>query len=113
MRVVVTGGRDYKDEATLERVLTQHGITELAQGGAVGADWLAEDWAIKNKIPWIAFPAKWDELGKAAGSIRNQFMLEEFKPEAVIAFPGGKGTADCVRRARKMGIRVIFVSVSS
>lgn len=30
-------------------------------------------------------------------------------PDVVVAFPGGQGTADAVRRARKAGIGVVIV----
>jgi hypothetical protein len=37
--------------------------------------------------------------GRAAGPRRNQRMLEDFRPDLVVAFPGGRGTAYMVRRA--------------
>jgi ABC-type sugar transport system substrate-binding protein len=37
-------------------------------------------------------------------------MLDEGKPDIVVAFPGGTGTADMVRRARKAGVVVIEVT---
>jgi hypothetical protein len=33
-------------------------------------------------------------------------MIDEGKPDLVIAFPGGRGAADMVSRAIKAGIRV-------
>jgi hypothetical protein len=36
-------------------------------------------------------------------------MLDEAKPDAVIAFPGGRGTADMTDRALKAGLPVWFV----
>jgi hypothetical protein len=36
-------------------------------------------------------------------------MINEGKPDLVIAFPGGKGTADMVARAAQAGIKVIEV----
>jgi len=53
--------------------------------------------------------AKWSKHGRAAGPIRNQEMIDECKPDLVVAFPGGRGTADMVRRAKAAGIRVIEV----
>jgi hypothetical protein len=35
-------------------------------------------------------------------------MLKE-APDLVIAFPGGKGTADMIRKARKAGIQIVEV----
>jgi hypothetical protein len=52
------------------------------------------------------FPAEWGRLGRAAGPIRNAVMLRDGKPELVIAFKGGAGTADMKARARKAGIEV-------
>jgi hypothetical protein len=45
----------------------------------------------------------------AAGGIRNQRMLDEEKPNLVVAFPGGNGTADMCRRANSAGLEVIEV----
>ena len=36
-------------------------------------------------------------------------MLDDGKPDMVVAFPGGRGTEDMMRRARNAGIRVIEV----
>jgi hypothetical protein len=41
-----------------------------------------------------------------AGPLRNQRMLDEGKPDLVVAFPGGGGTKDLVRRAVKAGVSV-------
>lgn len=57
--------------------------------------------------PVRAFPADWHRDGKAAGPIRNRRMLLEGMPDLVVAFPGGRGTADMVRRARAAGIEVV------
>lgn len=37
-------------------------------------------------------------------------QLEEGHPDIVIAFPGGRGTANMVAQARKAGVRVVEVS---
>jgi hypothetical protein len=44
------------------------------------------------------------DVGKTAGPLRNQRMLDEGKPDLVVAFPGGGGTKDIVRRAVKAGL---------
>lgn len=132
MRVIVCGGRNYgevpnvtpslspqeltkeserasREREKLIRVLRSYDISDLAQGGASGADGYAEAWADLMGVPCKTYKAKWRLHGKGAGPIRNQQMLDEFKPDAVIAFPGGKGTADMVRRAKASGVRVIEV----
>jgi len=111
MRVIVCGGRDYPDDAhvwrTLDALDDEHGIRALAHGGATGADDHAGRWAEISRIEHRVFRADWKKHGKAAGPRRNQKMLDEFKPDVVVAFPGGRGTADMVRRAIDSGVRVI------
>ena len=41
-----------------------------------------------------------EKHGNAAGPIRNQRMLDHGKPDIVVAFPGGSGTADMVKLSR-------------
>ena len=106
MRVLVCGGRDYADADYLRCVLSELPVTVLIEGEAPGADTLARLWAQRRGILIDRYPADWDRYGKAAGPIRNQQMLDEGKPDLVVAFPGGHGTADMVRRARAAGIAV-------
>jgi len=95
MRVVVTGGRDFVNRAFIYKVLDSYEIDALAHGGAKGADTVAGQWASERSVPCTVFPAKWNELGKLAGFARNAQMLDRFKPDLVIAFPGGTGTTNC------------------
>ena len=61
-------------------------------------------------LPCTVFQADWAGLGRKAGPIRNKLMLDEGKPDLVVAFPGGRGTAHMTRIARGAGIEVIEVS---
>lgn len=56
-------------------------------------------------FPVERYPADWERYGKRAGPIRNRKMLDQ-GPDLVVAFGGDKGTADCVREARRRGIAV-------
>lgn len=110
MRILVCGGRDYKNWEKVHSVLddlrsTESNIIEIIHGDAKGADSWANDWAIKNYQPRHVYPAQWDIYGKPAGVIRNRAMLS-CNPELVIAFPGGKGTANMVKIAKEAGIEV-------
>lgn len=112
MRVLVCGGRGYSDREYMDRYLrlidrAKGPITLLISGEARGADTLAKQWAEGCGCPYLGFPANWNKHGKAAGPIRNQQMLNEGKPDLVIAFPGGRGTADMISRAEKTGIKVL------
>ncbi|BAQ18361.1 hypothetical protein GL4_2928 [Methyloceanibacter caenitepidi] len=81
----------------------------MIHGNATGADALAGFWAIAVGVPILAFAADWNKHGRAAGPIRNKQMLDEGKPDLVIAFPGGRGTANMVRQARERGVEVVEV----
>jgi predicted Rossmann-fold nucleotide-binding protein len=115
--VIVCGGREFRDRESLNKVLDAFHrvdpITALVSGGAPGADALAEDWAVRNKVTLFIERARWGEEGRAAGPIRNARMLRLHRPTHVIAFPGGSGTADMVKRARAADVPVITVTVAS
>lgn len=114
-RVLVCGGRDFVDSSqiwgeldTLHRWARQ-GCMVVIQGGASGADRIAREWCISRLVRFENYPAKWSEHGKAAGPIRNQRMLDVGRPDLVLAFNGGRGTADMVRRAKAAGVPVRIV----
>jgi ABC-type sugar transport system substrate-binding protein len=114
VRVLVCGGRDFNDRALMavemQRLWVARGYpAALIHGDARGADRLAEEWAKRHGVPVLSFPADWENHGRAAGSIRNQLMLDAGKPDLVVAFPGGRGTADMVRRAKAAGVPVVEV----
>lgn len=106
MRILVTGGRDFGNIRALYKVLDDINPTEICQGGAKGADMLALNYATGKNIPCKTYPADWVKHGKAAGMIRNREMLEDFKPDMVVAFPGGVGTRGMVNIAKAAGILV-------
>ena len=125
-KVLVCGGRDFTDRdklyITLDSLFAARewiigepdgdwlpDVT-IISGCARGADTIAIDYAVVNWCGLMEFPADWEKHGKAAGFIRNQQMLDEGMPDLVVAFPGGKGTADMVRRAKKAGVEVIEVA---
>lgn len=141
MRVLVCGGRDYgyrlrgiafgtpqwnsdtrriaAERKLLTETLDGIGITVLIHGAARGADELASLWAAKQwGVEPLPFPANWYPRGrrggldKSAGPKRNQRMIDEGRPELVVAFPGGTGTADMVSKAEAAGIRVLRPSPS-
>jgi hypothetical protein len=112
-RYLICGGRDFRDTDFMEgalRALILHPHDAIViHGAARGADTLADKWARAHGVTVESYPADWDRHGRAAGPIRNTEMLDR-KPDVVIAFPGGPGTADMVRKARAAGITVIEVT---
>lgn len=112
--VIVTGGRHFDDRGAVYQFLNEvHraiGITLLRQGGAKGADELAREWADEADVDFETFEADWEKWGNAAGPIRNQEMLDAGDVDLVLAFPGGRGTADMVAKAKRAGISTIVMS---
>ena len=104
--VLVCGGRGYRDYRRVCEVLDGMKIDCLVHGGATGADLLAGEWAVGNGKPFIVVPANWEYYGKRAGPVRNAWMLRYIKVTRVVAFPGGRGTANMVKLAREAGIPV-------
>src|SRR5690606_2237775 len=102
-------GRRYHDTATIRRVLEEYHQPPpptLVHGGAPRADSEAAyvaayllDWPVE------AHPADWQRHARAAGRTRTQQTVDS-AADLVIAFPGGGGTADLIRRARAAGIPV-------
>ena len=112
-RVLVCGGRNYYNQSRVDQVLDaaveRLSLAVVIQGAARGADEAAIDWAIRRGVEFTSFHADWETMGKRAGWARNQRMLDEGKPDVIIAFPGGRGTADMVKRAESAGVRVIRI----
>lgn len=125
MRVLVCGGREFDDWPlfckTMDKLFEVNGLNNqsvfetreipiyIIHGNAIGADFLARVWCNLWGFKELRYPADWRKHGKAAGAIRNQQMLDEGQPDIVVAFPGGTGTADMVRRAKKIGVEVLEI----
>ena len=116
LRICVTGGRDYRDAAHVDFILSAIWPFILGEGGARGADSLCAKWVWEKVKPDYeeaeyhirTYKADWSG-GHSGGPIRNRRMLDQHEPHALIAFPGGKGTADCVAAAHERGIPVWHV----
>ncbi|RWO57146.1 MAG: DUF2493 domain-containing protein [Mesorhizobium sp.] len=131
LRVLVCGGRDFSDgmkmHFALQDLWDERGpFAVIIHGNARGADAEAKEWALEKGIKHAPFIAAWEDLtapgaviryikatGKPynanAGPQRNQRMIDDGKPDIVVAFPGGKGTRDMIDRARRAGLEVIEV----
>ena len=114
MVVLVCGSRTYADYDRIYDCLKSLAVSQVLAGGCRGADTLAACAAQACGYPFREFPADWNKFGKAAGPIRNQKMLDEGKPDLVVAFhenlENSKGTKDMVRRAIRQGIPVWLIN---
>jgi YspA, cpYpsA-related SLOG family len=109
IRLLVCGGRDYRDRGRLFGILSALNPAIVIHGAARGADALADEWARSHAVGIKSFPADWALHGKSAGVRRNAIMLHEGHPTLVVAFPGGRGTEDMVRRALLAGVTVLRI----
>lgn len=128
IRILVCGGRDFgvfnpnkyptktKDMANQEigffikkmdeLVDLYDGDIMIIHGGANGADTLADAYADHLEIDKKVFRADWKRHKRGAGPIRNRKMMYEGRPDIVVAFNGGNGTADMVELAHNEAIEV-------
>lgn len=111
MRIIVCGGRHYSDASAVRAVLEEYADQDptIVHGSCpTGADYLADQIALELGHKVERWPADWPRLGRKAGPMRNEQMARR-GAGLCIAFPGGKGTADMVRRAEARDIPIQYV----
>lgn len=123
--VAVTGSRYYSDKQRVFDTLDElyNKVTALKWGGLrvveggylPGADYFARQWVRRRSIDgWnvsgATVHAEWRKYGKAAGPIRNGWIIKRYRPMLVVAFPGHKGTRDMVHKAHEAQIPVFKTS---
>lgn len=112
-RVLICGSRDFKDQKLISEFVSKNKdkISVIIEGGARGADRCARIAAEAFGIPVETYPADWQRYKFRAGPIRNQQMLDEGRPDVVVAYPlpGSKGTWDMINRAKKAGVPVKII----
>lgn len=111
-KIVVCGGRYYRNRSQVWRFLDffyiHNGKFMLIEGGATGADEFARTWGRSRGLCVCTVAANWNYYDKAAGGIRNRWMLQ-LAPHAVVAFPGNTGTNDMIDAARDVSIPVFKI----
>jgi hypothetical protein len=108
----VCGGRKYNKTKFLYDQLDAFMVDKklyeiiIVHGRAPGADALARTWAILREHRDFGYPAEWNKFGNSAGPKRNLQMLIEEKPDGVMAFTGGSGTANMINLAKEHGLPI-------
>lgn len=141
VHVLVTGSRTWDDRQAVDDALLdawhdagqtvspEVHFTVVHGDCPTGADAIAKQWAIDNRVFHHAVPANWSgpctpacpdtphrktnrhgEYCPLAGHYRNQLMVD-MGIDLVLAFHrnNSRGTADCIRRAMSAGIPVRVV----
>jgi predicted Rossmann fold nucleotide-binding protein DprA/Smf involved in DNA uptake len=112
MKLAIVGSRDFKDYGLLCREVYKNfdisNITEIVSGGARGADTLGQKFAEEHNLPIKIFYPDWNLHGRAAGMIRNEYIVDA--ADAVLAMWDGQspGTRGCLKYAEKRN-KPIFV----
>lgn len=81
-------------------------IVHVIVGSVFGVDRDAHTWALEHERMASVIPARWQTYGRAAGPIRNEAMAALCRPDVVLAFPGGAGTAGMVEVAKRACLTV-------
>ena len=114
MKVIIAGGRDFKDYEKLkqvcDRMLSKQTKIEIVSGTARGADQLGEKYATEKGYILARFPADWDNYGKSAGYKRNAQMARY--ADALIVFWDGKskGTGHMIELAKVYKLKIHIVN---
>lgn len=121
MRVLITGSRTWDSADVIHDELDlcataarkQGESITVVHGGARGADRMAGAWArqyAENGWPVTEeiHPADWSRLGKRAGMVRNQHMVD-LGADWCLAFirDNSPGATACARMAEAVGIKVV------
>ena len=109
VRVLICGSRDWNNaKLILERLSSIPRGSTLIHGGCRGADVFGAEIGKELGFDVMCFPAEWSKNGRAAGPLRNQRMIDEGKPDLILAFhndiDSSRGTKDMLGRAKKCGI---------
>lgn len=118
IRVLVCGDRNWKNMGIIERELIKlPADTIIIHGAARGVDTLAKFVAERIGLKIIndgkGFPADWKRYGRGAGPVRNKQMIDEGKPDLILAFhddiKNSKGTKNMINRGIEAKKKVILI----
>jgi hypothetical protein len=119
LRLLICGDRDWCNYEVMNSAFTffEDQIDCVIEGEASGADSMGRFIAEERGIVVEKYPANWKVYHKAAGPIRNKQMLEEGRPNLVLAFhddiSSSVGTKDMIRQALASKVPVVLYTSNS
>lgn len=113
-RIAVCGGWDFQQPVivwdVLDRVHRERGIAYLIDGlRPTGADKWARNWRIERGVDGRSYGPDWFTWGQEAEPKRDEAMIEEGRPDAVILFGRSKATEAMAARAEAAGLPVWWI----
>lgn len=113
MRTIIAGSRTITNPQFIIDAVKNCGweISTIIEGGAIGVDTLARNYAKQHSIQLETYPAEWKKWGKSAAYIRNQQMAT--KAEALIAIWDGqsKGTKHMIDIAEAAKLKIYVLKI--
>ena len=115
MKLIIAGGRDFRDwqmlETTMLAFVAKHWMpTEIVCGMAPGADSLGLEWATRCNIQVTPFRPQWKKHGRAAGPIRNKEMAE-YADAGIVFWDGqSKGSENMIEELNKLDKLVVVMN---
>ena len=125
MKIAIVGYRNYTDYERFCFIMKEFNVKNasmIISGGAPGIDSLAERWALENGFrkridpneiiekELLIYPAEWNKYGKAAGPIRNKFIVDKMDIMIAIPSPTSTGTYNSISLAKQAGKTCYIVS---
>jgi hypothetical protein len=111
LRVIVCGGRNFKDKTMLSCVLRyvheRRGIAEIIHGGQRGAEQMATRWAFEMDIRRVEVRAEWSKYGDPRALLLRNRRMFDLQPHGVIAFPGDVHSRAVVQSALERSLPVL------
>lgn len=102
--LLVSGSRNIIDSRIvfncLDEIFSQHEFDTILEGGAKGVDCLAKLYGICYNMNVITKTPDW-KLGKSAGILRNEEMVQECDKGIAIWDGKSKGTEHCIKELKK------------
>lgn len=114
--IAVVGSRKFTDATILEEILNEvisiEGLpSKIISGGAIGADTMAYDWAVRNNIETLIFKPKYSDFPPkiarwVAPKERNTTIVDN--SDVILAFwdMSSKGTKDTLDKSVKKGKKI-------
>lgn len=103
--LLVTGSRSIHDITFVSKCLNEikkiYDFDKIIQGGASGVDTAARFYAKANNIENKTYIPAWKKFGKAAGIIRNSYMVKACDKGVAIWDGKSRGTKDTIDKLTK------------
>lgn len=111
MRVLIFGSRHWENTKLIADIVkdlkNKYGDIIIIEGGCRGADYCGKVAAWLTHTKYEEYKADWS-IGKKAGPLRNQRMIDEGKPDVAYCFhediENSKGSKDMYNRLKKHNI---------